>query len=368
MTLIIFLIVLIVLILVHEFGHFVVAKLSGMRVDEFGIGFPPRLWGRKVGETIYSINALPFGGFVRIYGEDETDLEVIGSDRAFSARPRFFQALTLVAGIAMNLLLAYVLLTTTLVMGTPRALSDSELSHAADAHMAVTDVLPGSPAIVGGLQPGDFILSVNGAPVQQSFSGSNEDAFLAYVANDTALAPLTFMVERNNTQKVVTVTPKVGVLPESPAKPAIGIAVEPVGVVPESFGTAIKDGALYTWEVTKLTATGLSQFFLQAVTFHANLSEVSGPIGIAFALGNAYAHGFAALLSLAASISISLAIINLLPIPALDGGRLLFVIIEAVIRRPIKPSVAAAINSIFFVLLVVLLLVVSAHDVWVHIH
>jgi regulator of sigma E protease len=105
MTVLIFILVLIVLILVHEFGHFVVAKLSGMRVDEFGIGYPPRIWGKKYGETLYSINALPFGGFVKIYGEDETNPEVLASKRAFSRRPKLLQALTLVAGIAMNLCL-----------------------------------------------------------------------------------------------------------------------------------------------------------------------------------------------------------------------------------------------------------------------
>lgn len=367
MTILVFIIVLVVLILVHEFGHFVVAKLSGMRVDEFGIGFPPRLWGKQVGETLYSVNALPLGGFVRIYGEDETNPEVTGSKRAFSARPRVLQALTLVAGIAMNLLLAYVLITATLIMGTPRALSDTELSKASDVHMAISDVLPGSPAAAGGLQPGDMILSMS-APGQPAFAGSSEDAFLAYVAGDTPLTPLTFRVERNNAQQDIVVTPKTGVLPEAPSKPALGVAITPVGIIPETIGSAVIHGAIYTWEATKITAAGLSQFFLQAVTFHANLSEVSGPIGIAFALGNAYAHGFAALLSLAAAISISLAIINLLPIPALDGGRLLFVLIEAITRKPIKPSVAATINSIFFVLLIILLLVVSAHDIWVHFH
>lgn len=368
MTVIVFIIVLVVLILVHEFGHFVVAKLSGMRVDEFGIGYSPRLWGKKIGETLYSVNALPFGGFVRIYGEDETDPEIIGSSRAFSARPRVLQALTLVAGIAMNLLLAYVLITATLVMGTPRALSDSELSRATDAHVAISDVLPGSPAAVGGLQPGDIVLSVTGAPNQSVFASSSEDAFLSYVASDTSLAPLTFTVERNDAHHDVRVTPRTGVLAESLDKPALGVAVSPVGVIPETVGTAVIDGALYTWEITKETAVGLAQFFGSALSLHANLSEVSGPVGIAGAVGNAYAHGAAALLSIAAIISINLAIINLLPVPALDGGRLLFVIIEGIVRRPIKPSIAATVNGIGFTLLILLMLVVTGSDILKLIH
>lgn len=368
MTVLVFIIVLIVLILVHEFGHFVVAKLSGMRVDEFGVGYPPRLWGKKIGETIYSVNALPFGGFVRIYGEDETNPDVLRSQSAFAARPRILQALTLIAGIAMNLLLAYVLITATLVMGTPRALAPNELAHATDAHVAISDVLPGSPAQAGGLQPGDLVLSIQGAPGQAVFTSSSEDAFLSYVASDTSLAPLTFTVERNNAQQSVTVTPKTGVLSESPDKPALGVAVAPVGVVPESFGTALTDGALYTWDITKETAVGLAKFFASALTLRADLSQVSGPVGIAGAVGNAYAHGAAALLSIAAIISINLAIINLLPVPALDGGRLLFVIIEGIIRRPIKPSVAATVNSISFGLLILLMVVITGSDIFKLVH
>lgn len=368
MTVLVFIIVLVVLILVHEFGHFVVAKLSGMRVDEFGIGFPPRLWGKQVGETLYSVNALPLGGFVRIYGEDETDPEVIGSKRAFSARPRILQALTLVAGIAMNLLLAYVLITATLVMGTPRALSGTELSSASDVHMAISDVLPGSPAAAQGLQAGDMILSVSGAPGQPAFAGNSEDTFLAYVASDRALAPLTFTVERNNAQQDIVVTPRTGVLPEAPNKPALGVAITPVGIIPETLGSAIIDGAQYTWDITKETSAGLVRFFGSALALHANLSSVAGPVGIAGAVGNAYAHGTSALLSIAAIISINLAIINLLPVPALDGGRLLFVIIEGIIRRSIKPSVAAAVNGIGFSLLILLMLVVTGSDILKLIH
>ena len=368
MTVFVFIVVLVVLILVHEFGHFVVAKLSGMRVDEFGVGYPPRLWGKKIGETIYSVNALPFGGFVRIYGEDETDPDLIGSRRAFASRPRVLQALTLIAGVAMNLLLAYILITATLVMGTPRALSPDELSQAKDAHVAISDVLPGSPAEKAGLKSGDFVLSVTGAPGQPTFTSSSEDAFLSYIGGDTALAPLEFTIERNNSQLTIPVVPRIGVLPEAPQKPALGVAVTPVGVVPESFGSALIDGARYTWEITEETAVGLVHFFASALTLRADLSQVSGPVGIAGAVGNAYAHGAAALLSIAAIISINLALINLLPVPALDGGRLLFVIIEGIIRRPIKPSVAAAVNGVGFSLLILLMLVVTGSDILKLVH
>lgn len=362
MSILLFVVVLVVLIVVHEFGHFVVAKLSGMRVDEFGIGYPPRVWGKQVGETLYSINALPFGGFVKIYGEDETDETVLASTRAFSARPRILQALTLVAGVAMNLLLAYVLITATLLMGTPRALSDEEFSSATDVHLALAEVMPGSPAAEAGLKAGDILLSVESS--DGVLTSAHPEDFITFIKNDTSKSPITFTIERNNAQQVITATPTEGIIASDPTRLALGVSVAPVGVVPESLLRAPIDGALFTWEITKDTAVGLVLFLSQAVTLHANLSEVSGPVGIAGAVGNAYAQGFAALLSIAAIISINLAIINLLPIPALDGGRLLFVIIEAIIRRQIKPSVAAAVNGIGFALLLLLMVVVTGSDIW----
>jgi membrane-associated protease RseP (regulator of RpoE activity) len=230
-----------------------------MRVDEFGIGFPPRLAGWKKGETIYSLNALPFGGFVKIYGENPTE-EVGNEPRAFTAQSRFTQALVLVAGVAMNLLLAWVLFTGILM--TPHFIND---------HTFI-DGLPLGPAIVKG------------------FMG--------------------------------------------------------------------------TIEVTGAIAVGLAQFFAGVFTFSADLSQIAGPVGIASAVGTASAAGFQNLLSLTALISINLALVNLIPIPALDGGRLLFVAIEAVIRRPIKPVVAGVVNAAGFAFLILLMLVVTFNDVY----
>lgn len=366
MTILLFIIVLVVLILVHELGHFIVAKLSGMRVDEFGIGYPPRLFGKQWGETFYSVNALPFGGFVKIYGEDETDEGVLVSPRAFSARPRFFQALTLVAGVAMNLLLAYVLITAILYIGTPRALTPAEVALAPDVALTVSDVLPGSPAAIAGLKTGDTIRSV--ALPEEVFKSVDPQEFLTFVSSDTTGAPLQFTIERNHVEQTLEAAPRSGVIAGEPERLALGVSVTPVGTVPVSLLHAPIDGAIYTWEITKQTAVGLVQFLWNAITLRADLTQVSGPIGIAGAVGTAYSEGFAQLLSIAAIISINLAIINLLPIPALDGGRLLFVIIESITRRPIKPSFAAAVNGIGFFLLVLLMIVVTGHDILKLVH
>lgn len=361
MTILLFVIVLVVLIVVHEFGHFVVAKWSGMRVDEFGIGYPPRIWGRKIGETEYTLNALPFGGFVKIYGEDETDSNVLASSRAFSARPRILQAATLVAGVAMNLLLAYILISGILVAGTPRALSPEEVPLAADARLMVADVMPGSPAAQAGLMTGDTILELS-VP-DSEFASADADAFLAYIADREAGEEMTVTIERGGEVQEVAATPAVGIISENPERVALGVSVATVGTVPVPLHRAPIEGAVLTWEATKATAVGLASFLASAITLQADLSQVSGPVGIAGAVGNAYSEGFAQLLSIAAIISINLALINLLPVPALDGGRLLFVIIEGIIRRPIKPVVAATVNGIGFALLILLMVVVTFSDI-----
>lgn len=358
MSVLIFILVIVALIVVHEFGHFVAAKWSGMRVDEFGLGYPPRAATvAKIGETEYTLNWLPFGGFVKIYGEDGG-----GTDpRAFSKRPRILQALVLVAGIAMNLVFAYVLITGALVMGTPRALSGNELAVARDMELVVANILPGSPAARAGLLPGDSILKAEDA--QGRWSAADPKSFSAFVAGSNG-DTIALEVKRDGKAQAVSATPAEGIVPNDPSRYALGVEVATVGVVSLPLGAAIVQGASLTWGATKLTATGLWHFFYSIFTLSANFSQVAGPIGIAGAVGTASAQGLGDLLSLMAIISINLALINLIPIPALDGGRLLFVIIESIIRRPIKPSFAHALNAVGFVFLVLLMVVVTAHDIF----
>ena len=363
MTVILFIAVLVALIVVHEFGHFVVAKWSGMRVDEFGVGYPPRAWGFKKGETEYTLNWLPFGGFVRIYGEDEQD-RVEGtkdSSRSFGSRPRIQQALVLLAGIVMNLAFAWLLLSATLAMGTTRALTPSEVPQAKDAKLYIADVLPGSPAAKAGLKPGDAIANIQQGIRQ--FSQVDPQAFTVFVGADVEQTPLTLTVVRDNKILVLTAIPERGVIAADTSRIALGVAVAAAGTLSVPLIEAPWEGAKLTWEVTKETAVGLWHFFYGIATFTADLSQVSGPIGIAGAVGTASTHGLAALLSLTAIISINLALINVIPLPALDGGRLLFVIIEAIIRRPMPAVATRAVNTFGFGLLILLMLVVTANDV-----
>ena len=361
MEVIIFIAVIVVLIVVHEFGHLVAAKLSGMRVDEFGLGYPPRaaVLGRA-GETLITLNWLPFGGFVKIYGEDGS--ENAADPRAFGARPRILQAFVLVAGVAMNLLFAYVLITGALVAGTPRALTANEAAQAKDVQLAVANVLPGTPAADAGLLAGDTLLS--GQDANGSWQDGSPQSFTAFVESSGG-EPISLTVKgTTGGERTVSVTPAAGIVPGDASRYALGVEVASVGVLPVSFWSAFSQGAVLTWGVVTITASGLWHFFAGIFTLHANLAQVAGPIGIAGAIDGAAKTGFGDLLSLMAIISVNLALINLIPVPALDGGRLLFVAIEAVLRRPIKPSIARAVNTVGFAFLILLMVLVSVHDVY----
>jgi len=362
LAVLIFVLVLVALILVHEFGHFVAAKLSGMRVDEFGIGYPPKAWGVKRGETEYTLNWLPFGGFVRIYGEDEAAVQEDPKDghRAFFRKPRVLQALVLLAGILMNLVFAWLLLAITLGLGAPRALDPEELSTASDPYVLVASVMPGSPAEEAGFKPGDRIVRATaGADL---FMSADADAFTAFVSgSDEAI---TFTLENGGQERTVSATPRAGLSLEDPERLVLGVGVASVGVVRTPWHAAPLEGLTLTWELTKATAIGLVGFFGSIFTLSADLSQVSGPVGIAGAVGDAAGTGLSELLTLTAVISINLALINLLPIPALDGGRLLFVAIEAVIRRPLSRRFQNWVNATGFAFLILLMIVVTASDIF----
>lgn len=359
MSVILFIIILAILVFVHELGHFLIAKKSGIKVSEFGIGFPPRIWGKQVGETLYSINAIPFGGFVKILGEDSEDEALNGPDkeRSILAKPRHIQAAVLVGGVFFNLLFAWFLITSGYMIGLPTPVDHTGPGTVQNAHLVLTLVAPGSPAEAGKLKAGDVVLGVSSNNfVLKEVTGESVSNFIEAHGKDG----LTFQIQRGSETVTSSVVAKEGIIPH---KFAVGISMDMIGTLRLSPIQAIWEGLKTTEDTFVSTAQGLFTFLSQAVQGKGHLSEVTGPVGIVGIVGDVSRLGFIYLISFTAIISINLAVINLFPFPALDGGRLLFVLIEAIRRKPISPKVANVLNTVGFALLILLMVVVTVHDI-----
>ncbi len=368
MTIIIFIIVLALLILVHELGHFFVAKKSGIRVDEFGIGFPPKVFGKKIGETEYTLNWFPIGGFVRIFGEnpDEEDYDENkpGNERNFVMQPKYIQAMVLVAGVTMNVLFAFLLYTLAYSINMPTAIADdADLSNITNAKLLVESVLPDTPAS-NTLKVGDIIISLK---TNQAKLISNDKPLttteVASFINKSNGNKITFNIIRRGKPMSISITPEKGILKDKPERYATGFSMTLVGMERLPLHKAVVAGAERTYTTSKDIVIGMWKLFTGIFKGTSDFSQVSGPIGIVNMVGDAASLGFTWLLTFTAFISLNLAVINLLPIPALDGGRLVFVAIEAITHKPIKPIVATRINQIGFATLLTLMLVVTIHDV-----
>lgn len=360
MSVILFILILAVLILVHEFGHFIVAKKAGMRVDEFGLGLPPRavkLWEKN--GTVYSLNWIPFGGFVKIFGEDFEDAGITqgGLSNSFMSRPKHWQALVLVAGVTMNILFAWLLLSLGFMTGMPTAV-DEESEHVKDAEVMVTSVFDDTPAFNTGLQVGDRILAVTSDSRHIERDSVTVENFQNIVGNAPGSVALT--IKRGEEIRTVAVTPTQ--IPDIEQK-AIGISLAMVGTLKLPVHLAFFEGASMTIGVTRDIAIGLWNLLFDAMRGNADFSQVTGPVGIAGLVGDARELGFAYLLTFTAFISLNLAVLNLVPFPALDGGRLLFVLIEAIKGSPINPKVFRVVNGIGFGLLLLLMVIVTFNDI-----
>ena len=363
MTVIIFLIVLAVLIFVHELGHFLFARMCGIRVDAFKIGFGPRMvyWRPKKsdgskGETEYGINWIPFGGFVKIHGENPDEENTYGPDasRSFINKSRWKQVVVLVAGVLFNVIFAWILYVGLFTHGVT-ATTDGFEKYSADfsnSRIMVTDVLLDSPAAKAGLSAGDV--------VEQVGNNNGDINAVQNAINASAGKPISFEYLRDGQTETALITPITGLVPD---KYAIGIAMDNVVDMRLPFFTAIYEGAHYTWIMLDQTAVGLYSFIANIFQGTANFSDISGPVGIAGIVGSAAKMGFTYLLMVTALISINLAIVNLIPFPALDGGRILFVAIEGIIRRRISAKFTNIVNTVGFVLLMVLMVIITYRDI-----
>ena len=352
------------LVLVHEFGHFFTAKRFGIRVDEFGFGFPPKLFGRKYGETEYTINALPLGGFVKIFGENPDEENTSGPDsaRSFINKPKWKQAIVLFAGIFFNFLLAWLLFSFGFMSGFPMSTENVPNGYKVDnSHLVILSVLPKSPADLSGLKTGDKIISIQSE--KDTLSVINPDTLKSFVVSHPGkILEIGYLRGGNTIENIINITPVDNV---NDGKPAIGIAMDEIGTVKLPILTAFWEGMKFDISITKQTVVGLYTLIKEAIQGQGKeaLSSVSGPVGLVGIVGDAYKFGFVYLLSFTALISVNLAIINLIPFPALDGGRLLFLLIEKIKGSRINPKFANTANMAGFAVLIILMLLITYHDV-----
>ena len=360
-TALVFLVVLFVLILVHEWGHFITAKKTGMRVDEFGIGFPPKLFGYKKGETEYTLNALPIGGFVRIYGEDPTQIgEDPDKERAFSSRPKWAQAIVLVAGVTMNIVLAWFLFVVVFILGVPTAVSEEDAGPT--AALQVVEIVSGS-VVQGQLPLNARITSISiKADETQALENPTPRTLTEFVQT-AGPVPLVITYTLGERTEALVATPQAGLLTEQPEQVALGIRTALVEEIRYGFWAAIQGATRQTLDALVLIVVSIAGLLYNTVTGTADLSQVAGPVGIFNLVGDAATVGLTSLLLFTAVISLNLAIINLFPFPALDGGRLVLVAIEALMRRPVDPIWTARLNLVGFVLLIGLMIAVTYNDI-----
>jgi len=340
-----------------------VAKKSGIRVDEFSFGFPPKLFGKKIGETTYNFNTLPLGGYVKIFGEnpDENSMNGPDSKRSFVNKPKYVQAAVLFAGVFMNLLVAWVLLSVGFISGLPTSVGNVPKGAIVENQaLTITSVLAESPAEIGGLKTGDKILSLETVTdstkiLSSNFGIESVQTFIKSHNNQEIKVSLI----RGKEQKDVIVIPKLNENKEA----MVGISMDTIGILKLPIHLALWEGLKLTGDVTKATVIGFYDLIKSAILGKADMSTLTGPIGIVGVVGDAAEFGFIYLLSFTALISINLAVINLVPFPALDGGRLLFLLIEKIKGSRIKPQIANVMNAIGFGLLMILMAIISYHDI-----
>ena len=334
-----FLVIIVVLVLVHELGHFVTAKISGVKVDEFGLGFPPRLLSVKRGETLYSLNAIPLGGFVKMAGEE--DPEIPGSLASKSAATRL---LVLSSGSLMNFLLPLFLFSIAFMVP----------HNMATGQVTVTEVTPDSPAIGAGIRPGDTILSVEEKAV------NNSGDLQRYIQLNLG-KEITILVRHDDaTAENVQVIPR-WKPPEGDGAIGIGLITSDLIITRQSypFWKAIPMGVVNCIETFILFKNGIISMIIGAVPV-----ALAGPVGIAQLTGEVAKAGISPLLEFAAFLSINLAIINIFPLPALDGGRVAFVLLEWVRRgKRISPKTEGLVHLIGFALIMVFFLAVTYQDI-----
>jgi len=362
LAIVVFILIFSFLIISHEMGHLIAAKKSGVKVEEFGIGYPPRIWGKKFRGTIYSINWIPFGGFVKIYGEDSSE-ESIKDKTSFYNKPPRVKAIILVSGVLVNVLVAVLLFYAFLGFNGFQTfqsqLFDYQFPFGEQRdHIAVSYVAPESPAELAGIEPYDLILSFNGKEV------SDADNFISLVEEKQG-EKVILSLENLNTgeQSSVTVVPR-----ENPPENegAMGVGIARVSRLSYKGTARVFSGFIHTANISHFSFSVLGHLIKTSVQ-EKDISYISqsvaGPVGILAFTKITMAGGFWQIINLIAIISLALATVNILPIPAADGGRLMFVLYEVIFKKQAPVKLEKMVNLIGFYILLVLLFLVTYKDI-----
>jgi regulator of sigma E protease len=363
-----FFVILTVLVMIHEFGHFSVARWIGVKVEEFGFGLPPRIKGIKIKDTIYSINLLPIGGFVKLAGEDEDSMTVGGGGGVrmpaatqkiakgmnrsdyFWARSALERSAILVAGVFMNFTLAIVITAALLLNGV----------NEPSGRVHVESVTPGSPAAEVGIVAGDIIESIQDVTDLTQPQSIKVSQDLISQTKKLAGNPTKIIVSRNGNKLELVVTPRVN---PPKGEGSLGVSISELELKKYSLAQAPVQSVKINLDRAWMMLTGIGSTLWGLITLKQLHPDVAGPIGIAQVTGQAVKFGFRAVLDFASILSLNLAILNILPIPALDGGRLAFVIVEKIIGRKIKPAFERQTHQIGMLILLILVVLVSINDV-----
>jgi len=358
MSILIFILILAVLIIVHEYGHFIVAKKWGIRVDEFGLGYPPRakvLFKRK--GTLFTLNWIPFGGFVKIFGEDPDDESLKGEHKgvALTSKSKFAQATVMFAGPLFNFIFAWLIILVILFLGLPSAIDSKNEKYTTGVKTVITEIVEGSPAEVSGVLVGDAVQNIEFEGV--AYSSIQEVDFSKSISKEKVLN-VTFIRDGETLEKQISIGDFM-----INEKPGIGVGLQTVGIYKPPFFKAILESFKFTGEMIYQITWGLGSLIVDAFRGQADVSNLTGPVGIVSLVGDASNLGVVYLLMFIALISVNLGVINLIPFPALDGGRILFLIIEKIKGSAISPKVSNTLNSVGFIILITLMLFITFRDI-----
>lgn len=353
LTIIVFILVLGVLVVVHEFGHFIMAKLTGVKVEEFAVGFPPRIFSRKRGETEYSINAIPLGGYVKMLGE----LEHSSDKRAFENKKPVVRFWISIAGVIMNLLLAWLILTIGFAVGMAPIVSspDSIPGKKLSSEIILADITKDSPADKAGIKAEDIVLSATTDGFFTPFSSLNQfDQYNTDHKNKT----VTYVLKRDD----ATITKEAKLSDGSDSQ--LGVAMIEKVEIQVLWYKAPVVALRETYRIAQLTFEFLGDMVAKLFTTGKVAEGVGGPVAIYTYTGLALKAGIMVLLQFVALLSINLALINILPFPALDGGRLVFIVLEKSLgKRVVRENVENIIHTVGFGILILLMLAITYRDI-----